>query len=274
MEKYYFILHSRENGTWMITPSFPTGDYVASFVNDLKQDGIRIYDYDVYSEETRKIAKKSLQHAKDFYDRTFQFTIEGEQIEVTPLEILQYYKDGYNSKNEPRCAKVVAGRKFIDMDCMVMADEEIFNSLLKYGDSWKEDESMRFKFSLWNMYIIRKKGKFQIKAYQSGSLIKHIYYAPTKEKAVLYCLNGFNQQQTSKETIMATEMTKGGVSTCQVAGTEKYEKFSFSHKPGKTYIQYDYRDTDGTLFAIVRPTLEECRSKRDEWLQKRKEEQK
>lgn len=66
---------------------------------------------------------------------------------------------------------------------------------------------------------------------------------------------------------MATEMTVNGVSTCQVAGTEKYEKFSFSHKPGKTYIQYDYRHTDNALFSTVRPTLEECRSKRDEWLQ-------
>ena len=71
----------------MITPSFPTGDYVSSFVQELKQDGIRIYDYDIYSEETREMAERSLQHAKEFYDRTFQFTINGEQIEVTPTEI-------------------------------------------------------------------------------------------------------------------------------------------------------------------------------------------
>ncbi|WP_418696670.1 DUF3873 family protein [Bacteroides sp.] len=66
---------------------------------------------------------------------------------------------------------------------------------------------------------------------------------------------------------MNTRMTVNGVSTCQAAGTEKYEKFSFSHRPRKTYIQYDYRDTDGTLFSTVCPTLEECRNKRDEWLQ-------
>lgn len=53
---------------------------------------------------------------------------------------------------------------------------------------------------------------------------------------------------------MTTRMTVNGISTCQAAGTEKYEKFSFSHKPRKTYIQYDYRDVDGTLFSIVRPT--------------------
>lgn len=74
---------------------------------------------------------------------------------------------------------------------------------------------------------------------------------------------------------MTTRMTVNGISTCRLAGTEKYEKFSFSHKPRKTYIQYDYRDVDGTLFSTVRPTLEECRAQRDKWLlAKRKEEQK
>lgn len=66
--------------------------------------------------------------------------------------------------------------------------------------------------------------------------------------------------------IITTRMTINGVSTCQTAGTEKYEKFSFPRKPRKTYVQYDYRDTDGELFSIIRPTLEECRNKRDEWL--------
>lgn len=69
---------------------------------------------------------------------------------------------------------------------------------------------------------------------------------------------------------MTTRMTENGVSTCQKAGSEKYEKFSLPHKPRKTYVQYDYRDTDGTLFSTVRPTLEECRKKRDEWLQARR----
>ena len=71
---------------------------------------------------------------------------------------------------------------------------------------------------------------------------------------------------------MSTRMTMNGVSTCQVAGTEKYEEFSFSHKPRKTYIQYDYKDTDNTPFSCIKPTLEECRKKRDEWLQTKKKE--
>ena len=48
---------------------------------------------------------------------------------------------------------------------------------------------------------------------------------------------------------MATKMNENGVSTC---------------KAGE---KYDYRDTaDNELFSCVKPTLEECRQKRDEWL--------
>lgn len=66
---------------------------------------------------------------------------------------------------------------------------------------------------------------------------------------------------------MATRMTINGTSTCQAAGTEKYEHFqtSFGRKR-RTFVQYDYRHTDGELFSCVKPTLEECRKLRDEWL--------
>lgn len=196
MEKYYFILHSEKNGTWMITPSFPTGDYVSPFVKELKQDGIRIYDYDIYSEATRSMAERSLQHAKEFYDRTFPFTIEGERIEVTPSEILRYCPNGYRSKSERRYAKMVAVRKFADTDCTRMMDEEVVESILECGD-FKKGESVRFKMPLfdhiWNVYIIRKMGKYKVRAYRSGTLESRTSYARTKEEALLYCMNGFSQ---------------------------------------------------------------------------------
>ena len=63
-------------------------------------------------------------------------------------------------------------------------------------------------------------------------------------------------------------MTINGVSTWTKAGTEKYEKFPTG--PGsrkRTLVQYDYRHpTDGELFSCVKPTLDECREARDEWL--------
>ncbi|MEG2067158.1 MAG: DUF3873 family protein [Tannerellaceae bacterium] len=55
---------------------------------------------------------------------------------------------------------------------------------------------------------------------------------------------------------------KNGCSTCKV-GKEQYE--AFTHR-GKTYYEYDYRHIDGKLFTCVKPTIEECRAKRDEWL--------
>ena len=34
----------------------------------------------------------------------------------------------------------------------------------------------------------------------------------------------------------------------------------------RTLVQYDYRHTDGELFACVKPTLDECRTARNKWL--------
>ena len=66
---------------------------------------------------------------------------------------------------------------------------------------------------------------------------------------------------------MATRMTINGVSTCTDAGTEKYERFqSGIGRRKRTLVQYDYRHTDGELFACVKPTLDECRTARNKWL--------
>ena len=71
---------------------------------------------------------------------------------------------------------------------------------------------------------------------------------------------------------MTTQMTINGLSTCTVAGTEKYERFqSGIGRRKRTLAQYDYRHTDGELFSCVKPTLDECRQKRDEWLKKKED---
>ena len=61
-------------------------------------------------------------------------------------------------------------------------------------------------------------------------------------------------------------MTINGVSTCKAG--EKYEKFQLKiGRKVRTMYQYDYRDTTTEeLFSCVKPTLEECRRLRDEWL--------
>ena len=71
---------------------------------------------------------------------------------------------------------------------------------------------------------------------------------------------------------MTTQMTINGLSTCTAAGTEKYERFqSGVGRRKRTLVQYDYRHTDGELFSCVKPTLDECRQKRDEWLRRKED---
>lgn len=61
-----------------------------------------------------------------------------------------------------------------------------------------------------------------------------------------------------------------GCSIC-AAGSENYETFSIriGRKRVKR-VQYDYRHADGELFSCIGGTLEECRERRDKWLNAKK----
>lgn len=61
---------------------------------------------------------------------------------------------------------------------------------------------------------------------------------------------------------------KNGCSTCPV-GEEQYESFR-STSTGSYYVQYDYRDTDGSLFTTIAIDLETARNSRDRWLENKK----
>lgn len=50
---------------------------------------------------------------------------------------------------------------------------------------------------------------------------------------------------------------------------ENYTIFHPAHRSKQTFYQYDYRHTDGEFFSTVAPTLEECRTRRDEWLNRK-----
>ncbi|GAB0482925.1 DUF based on B. Theta Gene description [Alistipes sp. cv1] len=69
---------------------------------------------------------------------------------------------------------------------------------------------------------------------------------------------------------MKTKMTVNGVSACPTA-EERHEYFTLALSPRrkKRLCQYDYRDANGELFSCVAPTLEECRAKRDIWLNRK-----
>jgi hypothetical protein len=49
-------------------------------------------------------------------------------------------------------------------------------------------------------------------------------------------------------------------------GEENYTRFSPVHDPNSVLYQYDYRHTNGELFSTVATTLEQCREKRNKWL--------
>jgi len=61
-------------------------------------------------------------------------------------------------------------------------------------------------------------------------------------------------------------ISHNGCSVC-AAGEEKYTTFHPAHRPKGVYYQYDFRHKDGELFSTVAPTLEQCRQKRDKWMQ-------
>lgn len=65
---------------------------------------------------------------------------------------------------------------------------------------------------------------------------------------------------------MATNsINNNGCSIC-AKGSEKYVRYTACNR--KKYYQYDYRTDAGELFSCVAPTLEQCRQRRDMWLNK------
>jgi hypothetical protein len=59
-------------------------------------------------------------------------------------------------------------------------------------------------------------------------------------------------------------------------GEDQYEAFTPSltrtgvpNRERRTYVQYDYRHTDGELFSAVDTSLDRCITRRDEWIAKK-----
>ena len=42
----------------------PTGDYVSGYIRDMQSVGISVHDYDLWTEETRPIAERTLEHIR------------------------------------------------------------------------------------------------------------------------------------------------------------------------------------------------------------------
>ncbi|MCP3895009.1 MAG: DUF3873 domain-containing protein [Bacteroides sp.] len=98
-----------------------------------------------------------------------------------------------------------------------------------------------------------------------------MYYLPANYSNCATCkVGGYCHGQCANYTPEETEsITKNGVSTTTEKGQEQYVKCVLGAFRGKEYFQYDYRHTDGELFSTVAETLEKCRERRDEWLNKK-----
>ena len=67
---------------------------------------------------------------------------------------------------------------------------------------------------------------------------------------------------------ITNSINQNGCSVCK-KGEEKYTTFRPAHRPFRRFYQYDYRHTDGELFSTVAPSLEQCRIKRNKWVQEK-----
>ena len=63
-------------------------------------------------------------------------------------------------------------------------------------------------------------------------------------------------------------INSNGCSVCET-GKENYTTFRPANRPKQTFYQYDYRHIDKDLFSTIAKTLEECRLRRDTWLQQK-----
>ena len=61
--KNYFILKENRD-TMMQVVYLPTGDYVSGYISDFQSVGISVHDYDLWTEETRPIAERTLEHIR------------------------------------------------------------------------------------------------------------------------------------------------------------------------------------------------------------------
>lgn len=110
------------------------------------------------------------------------------------------------------------------------------------------------------MEVFARKELFNV-LFAFGYGAHHLWVTQKKASDPDQCL----ENRLLIDKAMTTRMTINGVSTC-TAG-EKYEKFQLKiGRKVRTMYQYDYRHTDGDLFSCVKPTLDECRRLRDEWI--------
>ncbi|KAA6304662.1 hypothetical protein EZS27_043690, partial [termite gut metagenome] len=106
-------------------------------------------------------------------------------------------------------------------------------------------------------------GLFDFEAYKTG----YQYYPVNSYIPAYHWINHiihfliFTDMETKS-------ISSNGISVCR-KGEENYSRFCAGAFRGTIYYQYDYRHLNGDLFTTISQTLDECREKRDKWVQQK-----
>lgn len=63
----------------------PTGDYVSGYIRDLQSVGISVHDYDLWTEETRPIAERTLEHIRQSIDNNLNSYTDDSEYNLTAV---------------------------------------------------------------------------------------------------------------------------------------------------------------------------------------------
>ncbi|MCD8252736.1 MAG: hypothetical protein LUD40_12430 [Phocaeicola dorei] len=127
----------------------------------------------------------------------YKINVDGELIEVSEYAVKVFFGELVSSEstNEQR-AMLIAERKSLAKKCRINADIPFYAGLL-FGGDLNPGECLYFKFGYdltWNVSIKRlEDGQYALYASNQKNLFVHDKTFSTKQQAILFCANRFNE---------------------------------------------------------------------------------
>lgn len=127
----------------------------------------------------------------------YKINVDGELIEVSEYSVKSFFGELVSSEstNEQR-AMLIAERRALAKKCRVNAELPFYAGLL-FGGELQPNECLYFKFGydlVWNVFIKRlENGEYALYASNLKNLSEHEKTFATKQQAILFCANRFNE---------------------------------------------------------------------------------
>lgn len=127
----------------------------------------------------------------------YKINVDGELIEVSEYSVKSFFGELVSSEstNEQRAA-LIAERRAFAKKCRVNAELPFYAGLL-FGGELQPNECLYFKFGydlVWNVSIKRlENGQYALYASNLKNLSVHEKTFATKQQAILFCANRFNE---------------------------------------------------------------------------------